>query len=215
MKINVIDFRENKSSPTGAWKWNFPPFVEIMADWPTNRLTDGLIRKFHFQWKIEDSIVKSKDMAIQPCDTGETYDLRMWWCYYVLERESVFRPIDYIRRCWMCIFPMNPYVTLLVGQSVSEELIIEKGGKLHFHAPIGGLVENIANFTCILYLTDVVILFCNVLSLSAYQNCTSDSGFSSIVYWFLKRATPTHFHFPFYIDVDFAKYAVVRRNPKG
>ena len=77
----------------------------------------------------------------------------------MLERESAFRHIDYIRRCWMCIFPMSPYVTLLVGQSVSEELIIEKGGKLHFHAPIGGLVENIANFTCILYLTYVVILF--------------------------------------------------------
>ena len=47
--------RERKIAPIGAWKWNFPPFQEIMTDGQTDRRddktdrwTDGLIGKLHF-----------------------------------------------------------------------------------------------------------------------------------------------------------------------
>ena len=40
---------------------------------------------------------------------------------------------------WKRNIPMNPHVRQLVGRLVCHNLSL-KGGKLHFHAPIGALV---------------------------------------------------------------------------
>ena len=54
--INKKTNKQKTSAPMGAWKCNIPTFEEIMTDrttkQPTDRRTDRVIGKLHFQYSI-------------------------------------------------------------------------------------------------------------------------------------------------------------------